>query len=281
VTIDVPLPRSGDAPRRPRSTRSSRTVAPGTLRVLRMLAAHPEGVDPAALGGHLGRTDTGVLPVLARLVRDGHVERTDGGTYRLRPGPSWGGTPAAGAGRGAPGAPGAPRRELPAMLSDAVTELYRRTRAWAYLVEWADDDLVDLVDIRGHQRLGHIPELPARVPPTMAHALAVSKVLVAHAPARRARLDPSRWTAYTPATITSADAYDLELARIRRDGYALDREEFASGFGCVCAPIADPGGRVGAAIAVTLPAPRFRAELDRLVTAVTDVARVAHRQWYR
>jgi IclR family acetate operon transcriptional repressor len=192
-------------------------VAPGTLRVLRMLAAHPEGVDLQALGGHLGRTDTGVLPVLQRLVRDGHVEHTDGGTYRLRPGPSWGGTPAA---------PSAPRRELPAMLSDAVTELYRRTRAWAYLVEWADDDQIDLVDIRGHQRLGRIPELPARVPPTMAHALAVSKVLVAHAPGRRARLDPSRWTAYTPATITSPDAYDLELARIRRDGYALDREEF-------------------------------------------------------
>jgi DNA-binding IclR family transcriptional regulator len=272
VTIGVPLPRSGDVPRRPRSTRSSRTVAPGTLRVLRMLAAHPEGVDLPALGGHLGRTDTGVLPVLQRLVRDGHVEHTDGGTYRLRAGPSWGGTPVAGT---------APRRELPAMLSDAVTELYRRTRAWAYLVEWADDDQIDLVDIRGHQRLGRIPELPARVPPTTAHALAVSKVLVAHAPGRRARLDPSRWTAYTSATITSPDAYDLELARIRRDGYALDREEFVAGFACVCAPIADPGGRVGAAIAITLPAPRFRAELPRLVTDVTDVARVAHRQWYR
>ena len=275
MTIDVPLPRSGDVPRRPRSTRSSRMVAPGTLRVLRLLAAHPEGVDLQALGGHLGRTDTGVLPVLQRLVRDGHVEHTDGGTYRLRPGPSWGGSPAAGA------APRAPRRELPAMLSDAVTELHRRTHAWAYLVEWADDDQIDLVDIRGHQRLGRIPELPARLPPTMAHALAVSKVLVAHAPGRRARLDPSRWTAYTPATITSPDAYDLELARIRREGYALDREEFAAGVACVCAPIADPGGRVGAAIAVTLPAPRFRAELDRLVTDVTDVARVAHRQWYR
>lgn len=275
MTIDVPLPRSGDVPRRGRSIRSSRMVAPGTLRVLRMLAAHPEGVDLQALGGHLGRTDTGVLPVLQRLVHDGHVEHTDGGTYRLRPGPSWGGAPTAGA------APDAPRRQLPAMFSDAVTELYRRTRAWAYLVEWADDDRIDLVDIRGHQRLGRIPQLPTPVPATMAHALAVSKVLVAHAPGRRARLDPSRWTAHTPATITSPDAYDLELARIRRDGYALDREEFAAGFACVCAPIADPGGRVGAAIAVTLPAGRFRAELDRLVTDVTDVARVAHRQWYR
>ena len=271
MPIDVPLPRSGHIASRRSAAGSPRTVAPGTLRVLRTLAAHPEGVDLGALGGHLGRTDTGLLPVLQRLCRDGYVERTGDGAYRLRPGPSWGGTPAA----------ATPRRELPAMLSDAVTELYGRTRAWAYLAEWADDDQIDVVDIRGHQGLGLVPELSERIPPTMAHALAVSKVLVAHSPGRRARLEPSRWTAFTPATITSPDAYDLELARIRRDGYALDREEYAAGFSCVCAPIADPGGRVGAAIAITLPTPRFREELDRLVSDVTDVARVAHRQWYR
>ncbi|PVZ14151.1 IclR family transcriptional regulator [Actinomycetospora cinnamomea] len=249
----------------------SRIVAPGALRVLRILAAHPEGVDLAALGGHLGRSDTGVLPVLQRLCRDGYAERTAAGAYRLRPGPSWSGTPAA----------TAPRRELPAMLSDAVTELYGRARAWAYLAEWADDDQIDVLDIRGHQGLGLVPELSQRIPPTIAHALAVSKVLVAHSPDRRERLEPARWTAFTPSTITTPDAYDLELARIRRDGYALDREEYAAGLSCVCAPIADPGGRVAAAIAITLPTPRFRAELGRLVRDVTDVARVAHRQWYR
>jgi DNA-binding IclR family transcriptional regulator len=48
----------------------------------------------------------------------------------------------------------------------------------------------------------------------------------------------------------------------------------------VCAPIADPGGRVSAAIAVSLPAARLD-ELDRLAADVTDVARSAHRRWYR
>lgn len=271
MTTELPLPRSGHVASRRSPAGSSRIVAPGTLRLLRTLAAHPEGVDLATLGGHLGRTGSGVLPVLQRLCGDGYVERTDDGDYRLRPGPSWGGTPAA----------PAPHRELPAMLSDAVTELYARTRAWAYLAEWADDDKIDVLDIRGHQGLGLVPELSQRIPPTMAHALAVSKVLVAHAPDRRERLEPSRWTAFTPTTITTPDAYDLELARIRRDGYALDREEYAAGFSCVCAPIADPSGRVAAAIAVTLPTPRFRAEVATLVADVTDVARVAHRQWYR
>lgn len=219
-----------------------------------MLAAHPEGVDLAALGGHLGRTSTGVLPVVAGLVRSGHAERTDAGAYRLRPGP-------------------APRHDLPEVLSEAVGELFRRTRAWSYLVEWADDDHLDVVDIRGHQGLGLVPELPARVPPATAHALAASKVLVAFSRERRARLD-ARGIPLPPG-------YDAELARVRRDGYALDDEEYAAGFGCVCAPIADAGGRVSAAIAISLPAARFRAERDVLVADVTDVARRAHRRWYR
>jgi DNA-binding IclR family transcriptional regulator len=230
-----------------------------------MLAAHPGGVDLAALGGHLGRTSTGVLPVVQDLVRSGHAERTPDGQYRLRQ---------------APARRPDLRHELPEVLSAAVTELYRRTRAWAYLVEWADDDHIDVVDVRGHQGLGLCPELPARIPPSMAHALAASKVLIAFAPERRARTAPG-WTAYTPETITTPEAFEAELARVRRDGYALDREEYATGFGCVCAPIADPGGRVSAAIAVSLPASRFRSELDELVADVTDVARQAHRRWYR
>jgi DNA-binding IclR family transcriptional regulator len=230
-----------------------------------MLAAHPEGVDLATLGGHLGRSHTGVLPVVQGLLATGQVEHTRAGGYRLRPDPTR----------------TALARDLPEVLSDAVSELYRRARAWAYLVEWAADDLVDVLDIRGHQGLGLIPELPPRIPPSMAHALAVSKVLVAHAPDRRARLDPSSWRAYTPATITSPAAYDAELARVRRDGYALDREEYAVGFACVCAPIADPNGRVSAAIAISLPAARLRAEEDLLIATVTDVARTAHRRWYR
>lgn len=250
-----------------RGHRTPGSAAPGTLRALRVLAAHPGGVDLPTLGRHLGRTRTGVLPVLTGLLRSGHVERTDTGTYRLRRAPG---------GSERPAAP----RVLPEILSEAVDELYRRTRAWSYLVEWADDDHLDTVDLRGHQGLGRIPELPARIPPSMAHALAVSKALIAFAPDRRARLAPG-WTAYTPETITTLEAYDAELARVRRDGYALDREEYATGFGCVCAPIADPGGRVSAALAISLPAARFHAELDGLVSVVTEVARRAHRRWYR
>ena len=253
-------PRTGD-------DRRAAAVAPGTLRALRLLAANPEGVDLATLSGALGGTATSVVPVVHGLCRAGYIEPRPQGGYRLRPGPSWD--------------PAIIAPALPAVLSEVVGDLFRRTQAWAYLAEWTDDDHIDVLEVRGHQGLARMPELPTRLPPSMAHVLAVGKVLVAHAPERRARLDPSRWQRYTPATVTDPAAFDRELARVRHDGYARERDEFAAGFACLSAPIADPGGRVGAALAISLPTARFDAEYDELVDTVTAAARTAHRHWYR
>jgi IclR family acetate operon transcriptional repressor len=39
--------------------------------------------------------------------------------------------------------------------------------------------------------------------------------------------------AYTPRTITELDALEAEIARVKRDGHALDHEEFLPGLLCV------------------------------------------------
>lgn len=247
---------------------------PGTLRALRLFAANPEGLDLRSAGRHLGRSADSARAAVEALVAGGYVERTPSGTFRMRPGPTSVPSPAASGpiGRAA---------EVPTMLADAVTELHRRTRARAYLAEWTDDDHVDLLDARGHERLARIPDLPARVPPTMAHAIAAAKVLMAFSSARRSRLEGVSWTRFTASTITDATALDAELATVRRDGYALDREEFAEGFSCVAAPVADPGGRVAACLAVSMPTRQLATCRAETVRAVTDVARTAHRLWYR
>ncbi|GLZ53106.1 IclR family transcriptional regulator C-terminal domain-containing protein [Actinomycetospora sp. NBRC 106378] len=247
------------------------TVAPaGTLRALRLLAANPDGLDLRDAGRHLGRPADSARATVDALVAGGYVERTPTGTFRMRPGPA-----------PAPSGPVARAAEVPTMLADAVTELHRRTRARAYLAEWTDDDHVDLLDARGHERLARIPDLPARVPPTMAHAVAAAKVLMAFSSARRTRLEGATWTRFTATTITDPIALDAELATVRRVGYALDREEFAEGFSCVAAPVADPGGRVAACLAVSMPTRQLDTCRAATIRAVTDVARTAHRLWYR
>jgi IclR family acetate operon transcriptional repressor len=62
----------------------------------------------------------------------------------------------------------------------------------------------------------------------------------------------------TTATITDAQEYLRDLARVRRRGFALDRGENEVGGGCVA--VAVPGTEVPAAISLSAPAGRLSPE---------------------
>jgi DNA-binding IclR family transcriptional regulator len=57
--------------------------------------------------------------------------------------------------------------------------------------------------------------------------------------------------ARTEHTITSLAGLRAEIADVRRDGYALDREENVNGLGCVAAPIRDHTGTVKYGISIS------------------------------
>lgn len=64
----------------------------------------------------------------------------------------------------------------------------------------------------------------------------------------------------TPQTLGSADELVRELAAVRRQGFAIDNEEFETGVRCVAAPIVDSAGRCVAAISVSGPTTRMSCE---------------------
>ena len=79
-----------------------------------------------------------------------------------------------------------------------------------------------------------------------------------------------------PNTITSLDALEAELDRVRQNGYAINDEELAIGLRSVAAPIRDAGGKVVAAINISVPGSRIsRQEMEEhLAPKVVDTARV-------
>lgn len=97
------------------------------------------------------------------------------------------------------------------------------------------------------------------------HCTASGKLLLAllPKPARTRIAAHLALTRYTETTITDPLALDAELARIRAQKYATDNEEFHAGLVCVAVPVADPGKRVCAAIAVHAPVSRM--SLDRAI----------------
>jgi DNA-binding IclR family transcriptional regulator len=127
--------------------------------------------------------------------------------------------------------------------------------------------VLDKADGRGFLRAA--PTVGQRVPVA---ATAVGRLAMA--------FDPDRFpcaehptTAFTPATRTDPEAIAAEIARARRDGFAMNRGEWIDGLSVVAAPIfgaAEPPLFAGA-IAVAAPTPRLDA-LGPLAIAQRAVA---------
>ncbi|MHC1562999.1 IclR family transcriptional regulator [Actinomycetospora sp. C-140] len=255
--------------------RSLKTAAEA-LAALRFLGAADGGVTAEALAAELGKSTATARYLLNTLCQEGFAVRDrQAGTFRLQETPPWGESWGESEAHDEYS-----RYELPERLSDAVTELYWRTRQRTYLARWEDDDATVIVDARGHQGLARIPDLAERIPLASAHALAVTKALIASSGTRTALMTTrGDLAAFTGTTITSTPAIELELARVRRRGYAVDREEYAEGFCCIGAPIFAPDGQVAASIAISTPARKFATDADELTSAVRDVASTATRGW--
>jgi IclR family acetate operon transcriptional repressor len=87
------------------------------------------------------------------------------------------------------------------------------------------------------------------------HATATGKAMLAWLPEDEIRrILASKGThAFTPNTITDVDAMIEELRLVRRNGHAVDREEFQPGVICIGAAVRDHLGAVVGAISASAP----------------------------
>lgn len=115
----------------------------------------------------------------------------------------------------------------------------------------------------------------------VAHCTALGKCLLAWLPREEVhrQIAEKGWRPYTPNSIQSFEALDRELDQVRRQGFAIDREERHLNLWCAGAPIRDRSGQVVAAMSVSAPKSQLRGESgDRLVEAVVRHAeRASHR----
>ena len=107
-----------------------------------------------------------------------------------------------------------------------------------------------------------IAAIPTRVGGRQpAHFAAVGKAMLAYndrADVVDLATRKTRYSIGTPAQLT------VELAKVRAHGVAFDREESIAGFGCVAAPIGEPGEAVAA---VSVCGPMSRMAFDQRLAA--------------
>lgn len=236
-------------------------TAQAVLRVLRLLEEHPAGLTAEEVAERLGKSAATATYLLNSLRAEGYAERHGPtGTYRA---------PTA---RTATGEATATDRHHASL--QRLAWLHARTGERAYLATLEGDALVVHAS-SGRRGQARVPGLHGRVP-RAAHATALGKALLAHAPpsAVSRYLTRHGLLAHTRATITDPTTLKATLALIRARGHAVDQEELAAGFCSIAAPLADPLG-ARAALAVSLPPGRFRARADLLAEEVIEVAQAA------
>ena len=91
------------------------------------------------------------------------------------------------------------------------------------------------------------------------HCTALGKVLLAHISEEEKRkiLDEKGLRCFTEKTITDKEELEKELSRVKKRGFALDREENEKDVCCVAVPIRNYQGQVIAAISISSPSFRI------------------------
>lgn len=136
----------------------------------------------------------------------------------------------------------------------AIPLLYDLQRATGLVVHLA---VLHGADVMYLEKIGDrlTAAIPSRVGGRQpAHCTAVGKAMLAYGCGADA---PDLGGLKTRYSISSRAQLNVELAKVRAHGVAFDREESVPGFGCVAAPIGDPG-QVVAAVSVCGPMSRMR-----------------------
>ncbi len=228
------------------------------LQLLVELAGGPASISE--LGRRLDVHRTTSLRLLRTLEDERFVRRTDDGRYRLGP-------------RMAMLAHSALEGlDVRAAAAGHLRALGDKCGHTVHLAGLDDASVVYLDKVESRHTVRMYSRIGAAAP---AHATAVGKTILAFAGGteRERLLDDPPFRGMTPNTHTTREELDRDLDEIAARGWALDDAEHEEFIHCVAAPIRDAGGRVGAAVSVSVP--RMVLGRDGLLALAPDVVATA------
>ena len=212
--------------------RSSIQVIDRMMHLLDVLANHIQPVSLKQLAQDTKLHPSSAHRILNVMVGKGLVDKIEGGSYRL-------GLRLLELGNLVRSRLDIRREALPFMQA-----LHHEIGETVNLSLRQGNEVVYVERTAGEQSMMRVVQLVgARAP---LHITAVGKIFLADAGDEQA-LEYAKRTglpAYTEHTITQAKTLCAELAKIRKDGYAFDREEAEKGVACIGAGIRDADGRL-------------------------------------
>ena len=162
------------------------------------------------------------------------------------------------------------------LCAPALRRLWESTQETAYLATREGSEGVVIEKMDGPQPVIATCALGLPLP---LHAASAGKVLLAGLPDGEVeQLLSAGLTRYTASTPADLGVLRDEIAQVRREGHATDREGFRDGVSGAAAPVRwSPGGPTALAIAVCVPSTRFGRRAPALHEAVREAGASASR----
>lgn len=223
------------------------------LTILQMLSEAGEGAGITDMADRLGIDKGSASRLLQTLAHYGYAEK-DPDTRKYRLGPQ---------------VVALSRSVLTRMpLREVAKPFLRRlvdlTGECAHLAVPARDHVLYIDQVESPATLRVNAEVGSLVP---FHCTALGKALLAFGAAPL----PEKLSAHTARTITDFDLLGYNLEQTRKQGYAIDDEEFDYGVRCIAVPIYDYRERVIAALGISGPAARMPFEqIPQLARSVVE-----------
>ncbi|MDO4685526.1 MAG: IclR family transcriptional regulator [Corynebacterium sp.] len=226
-------------------TSDTRSSVDKAFSLLRSFSDHDAaGVGVSELARRADMSKSTAHRLLATLVANGAVERS-GDVYRLGPLcfelTSEKGT------------------RIHDMISEVLTPflavLFERTRQTVHLATLQGNEVVYINKLFSARRIASPSRIGGRAP---AYCTGVGKAMLAWDEVRTESTITAGLHRWTPYTITDPDEIREELAQIRKEGIAYDRQEITLGLSCIAAPIFGRNNTPIAAMSVSGSSTQFK-----------------------
>lgn len=137
-----------------------------------------------------------------------------------------------------------------------MEELARRIKENVHLCVFTNNRVIVISQVKSAEMIEVNASIGGREP---IYCSAVGKTILAFLPenTREEILSTVELVVYTQKTITDRAALDECLAKVRRQGWAIDDEELTHGVRCIAAPIFNHAGRVVYSLGISALATRI------------------------
>lgn len=235
------------------------------MRLLELLCAREGAVGVSELATELGVGRSNVHRLLQALVEMGYAVNEGGrGSYRATL-KVW-----------ELGAQALHRLDFREASAPAIRWLLAESNETVHLSVLSGDEVVYVDKLDSPEPVRAYSVIGGRAP---AYCVATGKVLLAwrdEAPADL--LTVRKLHSFTPDTIADTAQLANELAKVRQQGYAVNRGEWRASVWGIAAPVRVGNGRVVAAMGISGPATRIRSRgVRRLSALVVEAAQQASR----